>query len=188
VTHTSLRPATAPETPAAAGRRRARWPWLAGGVVAAVALGSGAYAMTAGGKHPVAPAPVASLRSAADAGFAFNVGAVRCGDRTIGPAELPQTTTGQFCLVDVTVRNGGPEAALLDPGAQQAIDAHGKKYPVSDRAAVFLNDNSPTLLEQIPAGATVSGVLPFEMPAGTPPIAVELHQSVGSPGARVPLS
>jgi Domain of unknown function (DUF4352) len=184
VTHTSLRPAS-PEAPATARRRRRRWPWLAAGVLAAVAIGSGAYAMAAGGKHQ---APASSVRSAADAGFAFTVGAVRCGDRTVGPADLAQTTTGQFCLIDVTVRNSGPEPALLDPGAQQAIDAHGTKYPISDRAAVFLNDGSPTLLEQIPAGAVVSGVLPFEMPAGPPPVALELHESVGSPGVRVPLA
>ena len=187
MTHTSLRPA-APEAPAAARRRRGRWPWLAAAVLAAVAIGSGAYAMAAGRKHPAAPTPTASVRSAADAGFGFAVGAVRCGDRTVGPADLAQTTTGQFCLVDVTVRNTGPEAALLDPGAQQAIDGQGRRYPVSDRAAVFLNDGNPTLLEQIPPGASVSGVLPFELPASAEPVALELHEAVGSPGVRVPLS
>ncbi len=184
MTHTSLRPAS-PPPPLGGRRRRARWPWLAAGVLAAIAIGSGAYAMATGGKHS---APTTPVHSVTDAGFAFTVGAVHCGDHAVGPTDLAQTTTGQFCLVTVTVRNSGPVATLLDPGAQQAIDAHGRNYPVSDRAAVFLNDGRPTLLEQIPAGATVSGVLPFEMPAGPPPIALELHESVGSPGVRVPLS
>jgi hypothetical protein len=65
--------------------------------------------MATGGKHPV------PVHNAADADFAFIVGAVHCGDRTVGPADLAQLTTAQFCLVNVTVRNNGPDAALLDP-------------------------------------------------------------------------
>jgi hypothetical protein len=118
----------------------------------------------------------------------FSVGSLHCGVPTVGPADLPQRATGQFCLVDVTVRNAGTEAALLDPGAQQAVDAQGRRYPMSDRASVFVNDGDPTLLEQIAPGASVPGVLPFELPPNVTPVAVELHESVGSAGVRVPLS
>jgi uncharacterized protein DUF4352 len=178
MTHTSLRPA-APDTEVAVKRRRARWPWLAAAALVAIAAGSGAYALTARPTHPAAPS---------DGGFVFDVGPVKCGVPTVGPAELPQTADGQFCLVDVTVRNAGTEPALLDPGAQEAIDAQGRHYPMSDRAAVFLNDGDPTLLEQIPPGRGVPGVLPFELPSGVSPVAVELRESVGSAGVRVPLS
>jgi hypothetical protein len=158
------------------------------GALAAVVIGAGAYAMVAGAEHPAAPTPTGLARSASDGSFAFTVGAVRCGDHSVGPADLPQTTNGQFCLLDVTVRNTGTDPALLDPGAQQVIDAQGRPYPVSDRAAVFLNDGHPTLLEEIEPGATVPGVLPFEVPADVKLTAVELHESVGSSGVRVPLS
>jgi hypothetical protein len=90
--------------------------------------------------------------------------------------------------VSVAVTNAGPEAALLDPGAQRAVDGGGRQFPVSDRAAAFVNDQNPTLSEEIPPGATVPGVLPFDVPAGTHLAAVLLHESVGSPGVRVPLS
>lgn len=178
MTNTSLRPAT-PENEAGVKRRRARWPWLAAATLAVLAVGSGAYALQARPKHPAGPS---------DGGFVFDVGTVKCGVPTVGPAELPQKADGQFCLVDVTVRNTGAEPVLLDPGAQQAIDAQGKQYPMSDRAAVFVNDGDPTLLEQIAPGASVPGVLPFDLPSGVSPVAVELREAVGSAGVRVPLS
>jgi hypothetical protein len=178
MTNTSLRPAT-PETEVALRRRRARWPGLVAAALAALAAGSGAYALMARPKHPAGPS---------DGGFVFDVGTVKCGVGTVGPAELPQRANGQFCLVDVTVHNVGTEPELLDPGAQEAIDAQGRHYPMSDRAAVFVNDRDPTLLEEIPPGRTVPGVLPFELPSGVSPVAVQLREKVGSAGVRVPLS
>jgi hypothetical protein len=144
-----------------------------------LAAGGGAYALTARPKHPAAPS---------DGGFVFDVGTVKCGVGSVGPADLPQSANGQFCLVGVTVRNAGTEAALLDPGAQEAIDAQGRHYPMSDRAAVFVNNGDPTLLEEIPPGRSVPGVLPFELPSGVSPVALELREKVGSAGVRVPLS
>jgi hypothetical protein len=178
MTNTSLRPA-APETEVPARRKRARWPALAAAALAAMVAGSGAYALMARPKHPAGPS---------DGGFVFDVGTVKCGVETVGPAELPQPANGQFCLVDVTVRNSGAEPALLDPGAQEAIDAQGRHYPESDRAAVFVNDGDPTLLEEITPGRSVPGVLPFELPSGVSPVAVQLRERLGSTGVRVPLS
>jgi uncharacterized protein DUF4352 len=178
MTNTSLRP-PAPEIEVPVRRKRARWPWLAAAALVAVGAGSGAYALSARPKHPAGPS---------DGGFVFDVGTVECGVESVGPAELPQRANGQFCLVDVTVRNSGTEPALLDPGAQEAIDAQGRHYPMSDRATVFVNDGDPTLLEEIGPGKSVPGVLPFELPSGVSPVAVQLREKVGSPGVRVPLS
>lgn len=178
MTNTSLRPAT-PEAEGQIRRKRARWPWLAAATLVAVGAGSGAYALMARPQHPAGPS---------DGGFVFDVGTVKCGVETVGPAELPQRANGQFCLVDVSVRNSGSEPELLDPGAQQVIDAQGRSYPESDRAAVFVNDRDPSLLEEIGPGRSVPGVLPFELPPGVSPVAVELRERLGSTGVRVPLS
>lgn len=178
MTNTSLRPAT-PETEVRVRRKRARWPGLVAAALVAIAAGSGAYALMSRPRHPA---------GSSDGGFVFEIGTVKCGVATVGPAELPQTADGQFCLVDVTVRNAGTEPELLDPGAQEAIDAQGRRYPMSDRAAVFVNDGDPTLLEQIAPGKSVPGVLPFEMPSGVAPVAVQLREKIGSAGVRVSLS
>jgi hypothetical protein len=152
-----------------------------------VVAGSAAYVVTRGN---AAGKPVvdAKATTGSDGGFAFSVSGVRCGVTTVGPEGLTTRAKGQFCLVNVAVRNGAKDAVLLDPGAQQAIDATGHRYGVAEEAAVFLNDGTPTLMEGIPAGATVAGVLPFDVPAGTRLADVELHESVASGGVRVQLS
>lgn len=94
----------------------------------------------------------------------------------------------EFCLVNVTVENAGRESRPLDGSAQRAVDVHGRAYPVDDRAAAFLNDQLPSLLDEIPAAATVRGVLPFEVPAGTRLSALLVHESAETRGACIALS
>jgi hypothetical protein len=177
-------------------------------VLTVILLGSAAYAMSSSGDQPAANQPAAPTESAARAGvvpesdpdlvtlertgadgaFMVTVAGVRCGVKAVGSDELPQRAKGEFCLVYVTAENAGQEARLFDGGIQRAVDTRGRAYPVTDRATVFLNDQEPTLLEEIAPGATVRGVLPFDVPAGTRLSALILHESAGSRGARVSLS
>jgi hypothetical protein len=204
VTHTPLRPARLPdaEPESSWASRRGKWPWIAGGVlVVVVAAGSGAYAFGVGGDRagaggPTATADAAALSGADGAGavsgvdgvFVFTVSGTECGVDKVGPDELPQRAKGQFCVVDVSVKNTGTEAALLDPGAQRGVDGHGREHPVADRAGVFLNDREPSLLDEIPPGVTVRGALAFDVPAGERLAVLVLHESMGSRGVRVRLS
>lgn len=71
---------------------------------------------------------------------------------------------------------------------RHAVDGRGRQYPVLDRAAVFLNDRSPILLEEIRPGATVPGVLVFDVLDGVRLGAVVLRESVVSAGVRLLLS
>ena len=198
MTHTPLRPARSaePELEPEPGRSRrggSRRGWVvAGTALVLIALGGGAYALSQRGP---ATSPSAVQAGSAVAGgtgtegpFSLTVTGTRCGVQQVGPADLPQRPTGQFCLVDVAVKNTGREADLLDGGAQRALDNQGKSYPVDDRASVFLNDQNPSLLEEIQPGATVRGVLPFDVPAGIRLSAVMLHAAMDTPGVRVPLS
>lgn len=192
MTHTPLRPVRSAGVQAktADAPRRGKWPWIAGGVLAVVAAGSGAYAWTAGEDRPPA-APVSAgtvTASGAEGTFGFSVTKTECGVASVGPAELPQRAAGKFCLVNVSVKNTGTEAALLDPGAQKGVDGQGREYPIAEQAAVFLNDQTPSLLDEVPPGATVAGVLAFDVPAGERLSALVLHESMGSPGVRLLLS
>jgi hypothetical protein len=166
-------------------------------VLAVVAAGVAAVAMTGGDEQPVENRPAAEADAAGataltaggtDGAFAFSATSIECGVASVGPAELPQRATGQFCLVDVSVKNTGTDPALLDPGAQRAVDGQGKEHPVADQAGVFLNDQKPSLLDEIAPGAEVRGVLAFDVPAGERLTALQLHESMDSTGVRVPLS
>jgi hypothetical protein len=194
MTHTPLRPAQSAGDQPEIGRapRRRKLPWIVGGVLAVVAAGAGAYALSQG-DEPATPTKASSAAQAAAAGgaegtFGFTVTKSECGVASVGPAELPQRATGQFCLVNVSVKNTGTAPALLDPGAQKGVDGQGREHAVADQAGVFLNEQTPSLLEEIPPGATVSGVLAFDVPAGERLAAVVLHESVDSAGVRLPLS
>jgi uncharacterized protein DUF4352 len=190
-------------TTAADEARPVRWPWIAGAVLAVVALGSGAYAAVrddAAAVPRAAPAPggsagaatgrveeAQSARVGADGAFIVSVVGLQCRLRTIGSPGLRQLAKGEFCLVNVAVENAGRESRLLAGSEQRAVDSHRRSYPVDDRAAAFLNERVPSLLDEIPAATTVRGVLPFEVPAGTRLSALVVHESAASPGARISL-
>lgn len=217
MTHTPLRPARSPEAEKESVRvsRRVKWPWVVGGVLAvAVAAGSGVYAFGTGSDRqadgpPTATADARAQRGAnggvaangaeggvsgtaavrgVDGALAFTVGGVECGVDKVGPDGLAQPAEGQFCLVDVLVENTGTEAALVDPGAQRAVDGQGREHVVAEQAGVFLNEREPSLLDEIPPGVTVRGTLAFDVPAGERVSVVVLHESMGSRGVRMPLS
>ncbi|MGK5679787.1 DUF4352 domain-containing protein [Actinoplanes sp. URMC 104] len=209
MTNTPLRPARSapprPEPPANAPRR-GRKPWIAGGVLALVAAGVATYTVAGNDSPPVAPRPaqtsaaVASAEpqalltalpagaTASEGTLAVSVTGTECGLASLGEADLPLAADGEFCLVSVAVQNKGQEPRLLDPGAQRAVDAAGRSHRVAEQAAVFVNDQDPSLLDEIPAGAIREGVVPFDVPRGTRLTALVLHESPDSTGVRVPLS
>ncbi len=168
--------------------------WIAGGLLVLIAAGcagcdSGDKPAAASATASAASAPDGgNTRSAAEGSFAFTVTGSKCGVKTVGPADVSQETTGQFCLIDVSVKNVGKQSTLLDGSAQKAVDAQGKQYSVADLASVYLNDKDPTLLEEITPGTEVKGVLPFQVPANTKLTAIVLHAAVSTPGVRVALS
>ena len=182
---TASRDTTADEQRARRALLRRTRLWIGGGIVAALLLiAFGVWAVTA------APAPGLSAETpGVPAGGPFELAAtgLRCGVSQVGPDELEQRAAGEFCLVDVRIRNIGDRPELFDSGAQRAFGADGVAYAVAEQAVVFLNDGSRTLLEEIPPGATVAGVLPFDVPAGTKLVAVHLQGSVSMPGVRLVL-
>ena len=192
-------PQRRPVAPAGPGQSPSRKPrtasnWITGGVLAVVAFGF--TGCSSGNTTPPKTSPVAAAPTAAgghaapvtEGSFAFTVIGSKCGVKTVGPADVSQPATGQFCLIDVSVKNVGTQPTVLDSSAQKAIDDQGKQYPVADLATAYLNDQDPNLLEAIKPGSEVKGVLPFHVPPGTKLAAVQLHAAVSTPGVQVPLS
>ena len=161
--------------------------WVAGGAVTAMALiAFGAWAVATADRPPAMIGREVP-NGAAAGNFEFVVTSLRCGVDSVGPDGLEQRAGGQFCLLGVTVKNTGSEPELFDSGAQRIHDANGVAYPVADQAAVFLNDRSQTLLDEIPPGDTVAGVLPFDVPADAQLTEVSVHGSMSTPGVRMTL-
>ncbi|WP_250031744.1 DUF4352 domain-containing protein [Paractinoplanes maris] len=132
--------------------------------------------------------PAQAAVTASEGTLAISISKTECGVTEVGPADLPLPAEGEFCLVTMTVQNTGKEPRLLDPGAQRAVDEHGRSHRVAEQAAVLMNDQDPSLLDEIPPGATRHGVVPFDVPKGIRLAAFQLHKSPHSAGVRVSLS
>lgn len=162
--------------------------WIAGGIVAVVALVSfGVWAVATADRRPAVVATSRPGAAAVAGHFEVAVKAVRCGLGEIGPDGLQQRATGHFCLLDVAVKNAGSEPELFDSGAQRVFDANGVAYAAADQAAVFLNDRAATLLNEIPPGASVTGVLAFDVPVDAELVELSVHGALSTPGVRITL-
>lgn len=212
MTNTPLRPARsapADRKPAPEPARRGKAPWVVGGVFALLVAGAGGYAavgrggeaapagtavavsaepaQTAQAPEVTQPAALPEGRKGAEGTLSMVVTKTECGVTEIGPPDLPLSADGEFCLVSVTVQNTGKEPRLLDPGPQRGLDRQGRAYRVAEQAAVLMNDQHPSLLDEIPPGAIRQGVVPFDVPKGVRLTQFLLHKSPYSTGVRVPL-
>jgi hypothetical protein len=141
-------------------------------------------------KTTAAPAPeVAGIGDAVrDGKFEFVVSKVACGRNRIGDTNFGKDAQGQFCTVNVKVKNIGKEAQTLDASSQYLYGSGGQRFDADTEAAVYLGLNETrTFLEDINPGNSVNGVLIYDIPKGQKPTKIELHDSPFSGGVTVEL-
>ena len=125
---------------------------------------------------------------ARDGKFEFTVASVECGKPSVGTNEyLTKQAQGQFCLVNVTVKNIGSEAQTFDSSSQYLYDAANSKFSADGTASLYANPQGSTFLNQINPGNSVSGILVFDVPKDKTPVTAELHDSTFSGGVKVTL-
>jgi hypothetical protein len=104
----------------------------------------------------------------------------------VGDQDLGKKAQGEFLMVHVTVQNVGDESQAFSGDDQKLRDRAGHHYTSDSDAAIYLDD-SRSLYEDINPGNRVNGVVIFDVPKGTTPESVELHDSPQSGGAKVAL-
>lgn len=115
---------------------------------------------------PEPPAPVAALGSKVrDGKSEFKVKDVTCGKSRVGSEYVGEDAQGEFCIVNMTVKNIGTESQMFDGGDQFAFDSHGREYSADSAAAIFMGD-SESFLNDINPGNYVSGSVVFDVPEG----------------------
>lgn len=124
---------------------------------------------------------------AEDGNFTFTVHAVECGETTIGNNQFTRTeANGEFCIAEMTVENHGDEASLMDGGSQY-LYIDGKKYS-ADTDAIFADKRAEAFfVEEINPGLSVDGIVVWDVPPGSQPEMLELHDSPFSGGVEVNL-
>jgi hypothetical protein len=178
---------------------RRKWPWIVGGIVLAVLIGCGALSLAgvfAVGKAASDLSDNSTGKNAAtgqmnkpavDGKFQFTVTAMHCGVASVGPDDFGHQAQGEFCLVNVQVKNVGKSAEVFNDFSQKGYDAAGTEFSADSGAGIYVNKDSSTFLESINPGNTVKGSLVFDVPKGSKLASVVLHESEFTAGVKVPL-
>jgi len=161
--------------------------WLGLGVIVVVAvLFAGCSAMIAASSRSHSATNGDRFRGATgvlgapvhDGDFEFVVADVGTTDWRAEPR-----ARGQWMVATMTVRNIDDEAQEFVANNQKLVDFDGHTFAADAEAAVAMNDTSMVIT--MDPGAHITLKLPFDVPEGTTPEAVELHDSVFSHGVRV---
>jgi hypothetical protein len=136
--------------------------------------------------EPSEPSMPGIGQPAADGDFSFVVSGVDCSLTSIGNEYFGTEAQGQFCVVSVTVSNIGDSAQSFFGDNAKLFNAEGQEFSADSEAAIYLEDSS-SLYEEINPGNTLDSKVVFDVPAGTTPAAVELHDSAFSGGVKVAL-
>jgi hypothetical protein len=123
---------------------------------------------------------------AADGKFSFVVSGVDCSLTEIGNQYVGTKAQGQFCVVSVAVTNIGDKAQSFFGDNASLFNAAGQEFSADTEAAIYLEDSS-SLYEEINPGNTLNSKVVFDVPAGTTPSSIELHDSAFSGGVTVSL-
>lgn len=166
-----------------------------GVIVSASGKGGDTPAPTTSTKSSVSSAPASSTapkigQAASDGKFTFTVNKFNCGETTVGTNQyLRATAQGQFCRLNLTIKNTGTESQDLSDSNQFVYDASGKKYTADSQAGIYAqpDSSSGTWLASINPGNSVTGDILFDVPKGTTPVTAELHDSAFSGGVKVSL-
>lgn len=125
---------------------------------------------------------------ARDGKFEFVVKSIECGRANVGSEFLTEAAQGQFCLLNITVKNIGNEAQGLSSSNQYLYNSQGQRYSADDAAtyAAAPRDNN-TWYQQVNPGNTVEGAIVFDVPKDVTPVSAELHDSAFSGGIKINL-
>ena len=91
-----------------------------------------------------------------DGKFEFIVKGLECGKTSIGTNQyLTKTPQGQFCLLNLTVKNIDNEAQSLLSSNQYLLNDAGQKYSADDTATMYNSPNGSSWYNDINPGNSV---------------------------------
>lgn len=123
-----------------------------------------------------------------DGKFEFTITGFSCGATSVGDNPyLKKTAQGQFCLLNLTVKNISTEAQIFDSSSEY-LYASTSKYSADGSASIYVNPQGSTFLNQINPGNSVTGTVVFDVPLGVSPNIADLHDSPYSAGVKVNLN
>lgn len=98
---------------------------------------------------------------------------------------MTEKAQGEFVILTMSVRNIGDEPQSYFGENQKLIDTSGREYGANSAAGMWMNSNSAT--SDINPGNQIQVRVAFDVPPGTVPAELEVHDSMFSGGATVRL-
>ena len=95
---------------------------------------------------------------------------------------------GEFIILNLNIKNIGDEQQSFFTDNQKLIDTNGRQYGSSSEADMYLNSGGGSSYAEINPGNSVQALIAFDVPVGTVPKALEVHDSMMSSGSTVALS
>jgi hypothetical protein len=121
-----------------------------------------------------------------DGQFEFIVRTVTCGQSTLDNGILLHATAkGQFCVVDLSVRNIGTQARRFADSAQQALGAQGQQYTADTGAGVVANGSGDAVWNVVNPGIALDVKVVYDVPVGATVVRLVLHDDPLSRGVTV---
>ncbi|GAA3779064.1 hypothetical protein GCM10022225_78980 [Plantactinospora mayteni] len=149
--------------------------------VVALAWGPGFYT----GLRDRSDRVVGLNQPARDGDLEFQVHEVRCGLTEVGDPLVSQLAIGQFCVVDLAIRNLGAGPATFSDGLQTAYGPAGQRFGVDSSAGLLANADQLGFLSEINPGNRVTGAVVYDIPPDARIVRLRLRASAASPGIQV---
>jgi Domain of unknown function (DUF4352) len=157
-----------------------------GGKSDKTANSSGSNQSSGGQKQEASTAKIG--QAARDGKFEFVVKSIECGKASVGENQyLTKTAQGQYCLLNVSVKNIGNEKQSLFSANQKLLDAANKEYSADDTATLYAAPQGSSWYSDINPGNSVEGSIVFDVPKDVTPAVAQLHDSSLSGGVKVTL-
>jgi hypothetical protein len=93
---------------------------------------------------------------------------------------------GEFIILTLSVQNIGDEPQSYFGDNQKLIDASGREYGADSEAGMWMNEQGG-IMSDINPGNSIQVKAAFDVPPGTQPAELEVHDSMFSGGAKVRL-
>jgi hypothetical protein len=138
-----------------------------------------------GTAEPEAPAIPGLGDPVRDGQFEFTVSGVTCGHESVGEQWWKREAQGEFCIVEMSVRNIGTDARHFADGAQKAKGPEGNRYAADTGAGVVVNGNGDAVWNVVNPGNAIDAKIVFDVPPGATLASLELHDSHLSGGVIV---
>lgn len=124
---------------------------------------------------------------AQDKDFEFRVNSLRCGEKSIGGEYLHVEARGQYCRLNISVKNvSNKPQGVFATSHQKVFDAQNREFEHDSTATLYASDNV-RWYDRLNPGIETSGDLLFDVPVDADLAILEIQESTLSDGLKMSL-